>query len=344
MITAEEANKVANSNNESLHSNVISLISPLDNNIPLHQDHQLNMLHELMGKCTTFYYSHRLEKSHDAYTEIKQLRQQNQADLDQKTSLTKLFDSKELLWFDLEREFAYMKLVTAELAMEEGWNTERADETVTVKYKFIPKTELVSLKLEGEVDCPLINLLTLIYENELYTQWVPFMSKSDPIKVIHRGSKVAYMKLGLPFPLSDRDICLAGLGVDRLEENGTILVLAGSVDENEEFMDKHKLIKKSFDDPKSVKTDVKFGGFEIKPISATKCFMRGVTNVNPKIGFLPNSVINWFLRKSGALLFGRLASKAKNIEGTLWEEKMKTNTEFYGWLTNRLDEVSKLPK
>jgi len=236
-----------------------------------------------------------------------------------------------------------MKQVTSEIVLDEGWITEKANDQVVVKYKYIPNTELISIKIEGVVDCPLINLLTLIYETELYNLWVPFLSQAEQLKIIHRASKVAYLRLGLPYPLSDREVYLGGIGVDRLDENGTILILAGSIDDNPEFIEKHKIQKLDIGKSSTVKVDVKFAGFEITPLSENKCLMKGVANVNPRIGFLPTRVINWFLRKAAGLLFWKISEKAKNIKGTAWEVNMQKdgNKDFYDWLRSRLDTVLK---
>jgi len=47
---------------------------------------------------------------------------------------------------------------------------------------------------------------------------------------IHRGARVYYVEYGLPYPLSNREIHLYGVGVNRLYENGTIVIMAQSVD------------------------------------------------------------------------------------------------------------------
>jgi len=50
------------------------------------------------------------------------------------------------------------------------------------------------------------------------------------VKVIHRGAKVYYLEAGLPYPLPNRDMHIYGIGVNRLYENGTVMIMAKSVD------------------------------------------------------------------------------------------------------------------
>jgi len=49
------------------------------------------------------------------------------------------------------------------------------------------------------------------------------------VKRISKAFKIAYFLLDLPF-IYNREAYVKGIGVDRLEENGTILILSGSVD------------------------------------------------------------------------------------------------------------------
>ena len=105
----------------------------------------------------------------------------------------------------------------------------------------IPGTQLLTLKLEGVIDVPLLNLLTLIYEIELWDQWVPFLNKPFEVnffpcinlklKKIDRAATVVHTDFKFPFPLAQRTANLYGIGVNRLKENGTILIIAQSIDE-----------------------------------------------------------------------------------------------------------------
>jgi hypothetical protein len=47
-----------------------------------------------------------------------------------------------------------------------------------VKHKVIPENHTVSMKVESELEIPLLNLCSLIYEIELYKEWVPFCGEA----------------------------------------------------------------------------------------------------------------------------------------------------------------------
>ncbi len=43
--------------------------------------------------------------------------------------------------------------------------------------------------------------------------------------------------------------------------------------------------------------DLALGGFEMKPIGPEKTRLRGVANMNPNLSWLPDSLLNFIVRK-----------------------------------------------
>jgi hypothetical protein len=84
--------------------------------------------------------------------------------------------------------------------------------------------------VEADLDkMPIFNLCALIYEIELFKNWVPFCEESATLKHIGLAQKVVYLKLGLPY-VSHRESYLDGFGIDRLRENGTVVIVCKSID------------------------------------------------------------------------------------------------------------------
>jgi len=210
-------------------------------------------------------------------------------------------------------------------------------EGYTIKYK-TGGSEIASLKIEGIMDVPVENLLSLIYEIELYGKWLPFMKTTQELKSINKGFKVSYLKLSIPPPLSDRETLLTGFGVDRFTTAGTVLILARSADKEKEFIKDHKIILPP--NTSGALLAMNTACFEFKPLGPSQVRMRAIVNVDPQIRFLPNSVMSWLLRKCGSLLYERMYKCAKNFKGSQWEERMngKASKDFYDWLRLRIEE------
>ena len=117
-----------------------------------------------------------------------------------------------------------------------------------------------------------------------------------------------YIEFGLPYPLANRDLHVFGSGVNRLDENGTVMIMAKTVDnvsvllylclnleKNAEFLAKNNVQKR--EKPGSAQIEIKLGGFEVTAINPGKSKFKGIANVNPNFTWLPDSLINLVLRK-----------------------------------------------
>ena len=60
--------------------------------------------------------------------------------------------------------------------------------------------------------------------------WFPFVVRSETVHELGKAKKMAHMEFKCYFPLSNREANLYGFGVNRLDENGSCLVLAKSLD------------------------------------------------------------------------------------------------------------------
>jgi hypothetical protein len=238
-------------------------------------------------------------------------------------------------------EYTYMKKIMQEMEDTQDWTSDSLNSVVKISYKFIPNTELISLKMEAEVDVPIQTMMTLLYEINLWSHWFPFIKRTAEVKRIHRGAAVYYLELGLPYPLQNRETHIYGFGVDRLRENGTILILAESVDENQDFLARNEV--KKVENSGTVNMDIRFGGFEISPLGPNRCKLRGIANINPKFTWLPASVLNYLFKKGMQFVLDRLIKKAKNFKGSVWEKETlrEEKKEFYDWLNHIVHEYFK---
>ena len=101
-----------------------------------------------------------------------------------------------------------------------------------IQYKYIPNSKLIALRLETTaIDMEIQKLLAIIYEIELYTQWFPFCKYAKNIKTVDKARKVVHVKVDPPF-VSDREVFIHGIGIDRLNEDGSIVIMARSIDKD----------------------------------------------------------------------------------------------------------------
>jgi cupin superfamily acireductone dioxygenase involved in methionine salvage len=220
---------------------------------------------------------------------------------------------------------------------EEGWILESSKGELSVKYQIL-EGGLIGLKMEGIINVPLFNLITVINEPDAYASWVPFCKKGVDIKQLTKASKACYCKIGCPIPLDDRDIYLVGVGIDRLDVNGSLLILANSYDDDPAFLEKHQLTVPPPN--KGVRVKTRYLGSEITPISRNKLKFRMLSHADMKFNFMPKAVLNWFVRKFAMGLFEKLIDTAKNMKAGVFDNYLKdpNKAEFYSWLNQRVDQ------
>ncbi len=77
-----------------------------------------------------------------------------------------------------------------------------------IYYKFEAGSYLCSLYLEKVIDAPMINLMAVLAEAQLYKDWVPMTRKSEIIGSVSHFRKAALFEYGLPWPLYPRSMII----------------------------------------------------------------------------------------------------------------------------------------
>ena len=88
------------------------------------------------------------------------------------------------------------------------------------------------------------NLCVVIYQLNNYDKWCPFCNKGQDIREVTPLEKLCYLTLKIPF-ISTRYAYFYGLGIDRIDENGTILIYGEGITEKQDMMKRYNLV----DDP-----------------------------------------------------------------------------------------------
>jgi hypothetical protein len=86
---------------------------------------------------------------------------------------------------DVEETMKHLDEVCKLLDDEEGWTVENSNPQITAKYKQFPGSDSYTLKFEGELNFPIFNMFSLVYEIEFFPEFIPFCSKSSCVKRIN---------------------------------------------------------------------------------------------------------------------------------------------------------------
>jgi hypothetical protein len=163
---------------------------------------------------------------------------------------------------------------------------------LNMSYK-LESNKTITLRFEREFDLPFIHFLSLVYETAYYPKWFPFCSHTETLKQPDKAKKLIYMVSSFPM-ISDRDFLVYGFGVNRLKDNRSILILVKSVEDNTGLYSEYV---KQKENKKFVRAVIHIFGYELTLINRNKFICKGLVNVDPKINFIPQSMINFVGKK-----------------------------------------------
>jgi len=289
---------------------------------------------KLLDLMKDAYYKHRLDEAYRKLQACESLKAHLTPE--EKARFDEFLKREEKIITDIKHDNQYLHELIKELDYDEGWTVERSGD-LKILFKKDPATNIISLRMEAEVEIPLINMITLINEVDLWPHWVAFVRKATEVKAIHRGARIYYLEAGLPYPLPNRDIHIYGTGVNRLYENGSVMIMAKSVNNDPEFFKHHDAQK--VEKPGSVYVDIHQGAFEVKPLGPNRIAYRAIAHANPNFSWIPDSVINFAIRKASGIIFNKIVEHAKKFKGSMWEKETQKpeKRDFYDWLNGEVD-------
>ena len=211
-----------------------------------------------------------------------------------------------------------------------GWQL--ISETETWKSEFMESKETAthSFRVTAIGQVNLFYIVPVIYEMNLMHTWMPLAKESFEFHQSSLYCKSGMVRIGVMWPMADREAVLFGYGIDDLE-NGKILVYFDSREENKDG--------KKLDDniiPKArkdrVRVDIYIGGFYFEKINEKTTKITAVWNADPKIQ-VPYGVLNWFSGHFVNLLLSRIINTAKKIQNeplnNPYIQRIKDNPYFY---------------
>lgn len=222
------------------------------------------------------------------------------------------------------KDYEESRKILQEFDDTSGWTTEKSG-PMKISYKKIQGSPTISLLCDTVIDVPLFHFVTLVYETELYPDWVPFCNQCQTVKRISKSRKVIYSEFDV-VKIAKRAVCLEGYGINLLNTDGAVMVISKSVDPEE---------------PNGqTMAKVNFFGCLIAPISENSIHVKVISNFDPCVAYLPYFLLNWVVRKFAGMFFKKITQKTKDFENSKYPERMllEENLEFYMHLQEALDE------
>ena len=75
------------------------------------------------------------------------------------------------------------------------------------------------------------NICVMIYQVNHFNNWVPFCDKAVDLQEVSPIEKICFLRFNIPF-ISKRFAYFYGLGIDRIDQNNSIVIYGEGITEN----------------------------------------------------------------------------------------------------------------
>ncbi|KAK1937539.1 hypothetical protein X943_002692 [Babesia divergens] len=251
------------------------------------------------------------------------------------------------------QHFSKNKVKTAD-----GWVKEPY-RTLETYYRFEDNGS-VSVKVRGKLHSDTMQVLCIINETDLSSEWVPFLKEATNLHVFSRTTKIFQQQYEYPV-IGAKTTSVFGVAVNALDESGCFILGCRGPPETEADV---KKLTKVLQDGGLEDTapfvsyegnKCKLWGQEMQPIqskirqtSADLCFLlypmeqhtlvELYANITPEVRLVPTRVVTYIIKKVVVTLFKRIAQISNNFNESPFAERMQQNADFYSWIATLLED------
>jgi len=186
----------------------------------------------------------------------------------------------------------------------------------------------------------LFNAISLIYEIDLHTQFMPHLAKSIKLDNIVGCGKRANFLLRyiykLPVPFANRDIVLFAFGCNGIQIDGVngIIISAESIPGGQANWWGRNVPAEGAD--RTVRENVRGMNFIMKPLPEGKTELTVIANLDKQLALVPKSIVNWMIKDMIKGLYKNMIKLNTKFPQTEFAKRVETNPEFYTWVKDNI--------
>lgn len=202
--------------------------------------------------------------------------------------------------------------------------------------------EKLSFRLEGVVAAPLISILSVLNEVDLFSSWVPYYTTPFKLglrKVTNercgRVDQMVHFHIDFPWPFANRDACFEVFAVDDFERNSQIVVKMLTLDSQ------FKTPRQRVDIPepaKKVERIIVDGSLVIKPLSHQCSLLSLVWHENCRMR-VPFAMADFATKLFARSAFQAFRRTCEAAAGGKLKQRREENPFLYDFVQSRLAEV-----
>lgn len=202
--------------------------------------------------------------------------------------------------------------------------------------------EKLSFRLEGIVAAPLICILSVLNEVDLFSTWVPYFT--TPFKLglrkvdnekLGRVDQMVQFHIDFPWPFANRDACFEVFAVDDFERNSQIVVKMITLDHTCKTPRQNMEIPPPGGRVERILVD---GSLVIKPLGPEASFISLLWHENCRMR-VPAVMADFAARLFARSAFQAFKHACEAAKGGQLMERRHQNIDLYGFITDRLAQM-----
>lgn len=215
----------------------------------------------------------------------------------------------------------------AELGDLDSWRLVYEEGEIATFYKGTGQNFL--MRAELLLEAPLFPVLALFSEVDLYHNWVPKIQAFEMIAEPTRFIKLLQYTLDLPWPVSNRDVCLSCQGVAIGQNKSCLIVLS---DLEEPFLGNPPVEVAQG----SVRINIPIGCINIMYRGPESTQVSLIINAQPHVALIPQWLINWSTKQVFFWFMNSIREQVFKFKGSEYETRVEQRAEYYEELKKRI--------
>ena len=188
---------------------------------------------------------------------------------------------------------------------------------------------------EAVVDAPLLDVLSLFGEIDLFKDWFPNVTSTTVINQVSNYKGLYRCQQTMPWPLWPRDMVFKVTGMFDEKTNSCICVLKSEKEGQMFFgvpapatLDGH------------VRIDIQRGYHYFQYVNQKQTRYVSIFNCDPQVGFVPSWFMNFMMTKIVYQMLVLIQDKSKKVKGSIYEERIKQRESFYKPVQDLMDKLA----
>jgi hypothetical protein len=233
----------------------------------------------------------------------------------------------EAVFGQIKNEFGLLKSLLEYCGQsEDEWTLARNNDGVQTHYR-MGAEGLMTVRLTGTIQASVVNIVAVIQENEVWTEWIPRMSHSTTVKAVSRFQKVVLVRIEGLGPVAARFLYLDGRGYDLLATAGAVVIVARNAEEVEAAP-----VQKG-----DVMVRLLAGGAILVPVAPDVTEVVLLARADPALPVVPFWLVNLVTKQLAHHGFELMRERSVNLP-PVYRERIEKNPAVYAEVQRRMDE------